>query len=454
MMNLLRMTRHSMFTLLMVVLLSAPQAYGQMTSAADSLKEMSLQEALLLTEKENFQIRIAQTEIDEVRSQYRQTNASFLPQLSIEETGISTNNPLNVFGSKLKQEVVTQADFNPAVLNAPDPYENFTTSFQVRQPVLNADMLFKRSAVKSQLNAAKEQLEGTIQYARYQVKDTYYQLLLMQSQLDVMDKSLQTARENRRQAKNFYDQQMISKADYLAAKVRVLELESQHSRLENQRQTVEDNLGFLLNMDQDIRIVPTDSMQVRPLPTDSLPTKGVNNSKILAMQHRVDAARKMLRSAKFSFVPSLNLFGSYELNDDVLFGSQGESYMIGATLRWNLFSGFSKVGKVMESRASLKKAELAYESTVYQNKIEVRQAKRALDQAQQQLEYASSSVEQAREDLRIRSNRYEQGMEKTTDLLATETKLAQARMQRLNAIYQYNNSLATLELLLEHNLTY
>ena len=448
------MTRHSMFALLMVVLLSAPQAYGQVTSVADSIKEISLQEALLLTEKENFQIRIAQTEIDEVRSQYRQTNASFLPQLSIEETGISTNNPLNVFGSKLKQEVVTQADFNPAVLNAPDPYENFTTSFQVRQPVLNADMLFKRSAVKSQMNAAKEQLEGTIQYARYQVKDTYYQLLLMQSQLDVMDKSLQTARENRRQAKDFYDQQMISKADYLAAKVRVLELESQRSRLENQRQTIEDNLGFLLNLDQDVRIVPTDSMQVTPLPTDSLPTEGVSNSKILAMQHRVDAARKMLRSAKFSFVPSLNLFGNYELNDDVLFGSQGESYMIGATLRWNLFSGFSKVGKVMESRASLKKAELAYESTVYQNKIEVQQAKRALDQAQQQLEYASSSVEQAREDLRIRSNRYEQGMEKTTDLLATETKLAQARMQRLNAIYQYNNSLATLELLLEHNLTY
>jgi outer membrane protein TolC len=415
---------------------------------------MSLQEVLAITEKANFQVRMAESDIEKVRSQYRQTNATFLPQISVEETGAYTNDPLNVFGFKLKQEVVSQAAFNPVVLNNPDPYENYTTKFQVQQPLLNTDMLFKRSAVKNQLNAAKEKLEGTIEYARFQVKDTYYQLLLMEERLGVVEKSLKAARENKRQAKGFYEQDMISKADYLAAKVRVLELESQQSRVQDQLQTVQDNLRYLLNIDEEVKIEPTDSMMVRPVAETDIDAENATNSKLQALQYRVTAAKQMLRSAKFNFLPSLNAFGSYEFNDGNLFGTQGESFMVGATLKWNLFSGFSKVGKVMESRADLKKAELAYESRLFKNKLEIQQAQRSLEQAQTQLNFAESSVEQAREDFRIRSDRYEQGMEKTTDLLSSEAKLAQSKLQRLDAIYQYNLSLATLELLLEEEIAY
>lgn len=418
------------------------------------VRKMSLQEVLAITEEANFQIRMAESEIDKVRSQYRQTHATFLPQISVEETGVYTNDPLNVFGFKLKQETVTQADFNPARLNAPDPYENFTTKLELRQPILNADMLYKRNAVKNQLNAAEEQLEGTIEYARFQVKDTYYQLILTYDRLSVVEKSLKAARENERQAKDFFEQNMISKADYLAANVRVLELESQQSRVSDQLQSVQDNLRYLLGMDENVKIEPADSMQVRPVLDENIDAENATNSQIEALKYRVSAARKMLQSAKLNFVPSLNFFGSYEFNDDNLLGTQGESYMIGATLKWNLFSGFSNVGKIMESRADLKKAELAYESKVFKNKLEIEQAQRSLEQAQTQLNFAESSVEQAREDFRIRSNRYEQGMEETTDLLSAEAKLAQAQLQRLDAIYQYNLSLATLELLLEREIAY
>jgi len=436
-----------------VLFVFAQHLRGQGVQDETGKKKMSLQQVLAITEEDNFQVRMAESDIDKVRSQYRQTNAAFLPQLSIEETGIYTNDPLSVFGFKLKQETVTQADFNPARLNAPDPYENYTTKFSVRQPLLNTDMLFKRSAVKDQLNAAKEQLEGTIEYARFQVKDTYYQLILMNDRLSVVEKSLEAARENERQANDFYEQDMISKADYLAAKVRVLELESQQSRVGDQLQTVQDNLRYLLDMDEQVQIEPTDSLAMRPLTSENIDINATN-SRLEALRHRVSAARQMVKSAKFNFVPSLNLFGSYEFNDDKLLGTQGESYMVGATLKWDLFSGFSNVGKVMESRADLKKAELAYESRVFKNRLEIEQAQRSLDQAQTQLNFANSSVEQAQEDFRIRSNRYDQGMEKTTDLLSAEAKLAQARLQRLDAMYQYNLSLATLELLLEKEIAY
>jgi outer membrane protein TolC len=429
-------------------------AQSNATDTTD-VREMSLQEALAITEEASFEIRMAEADMEKVRSQYRQTNATYLPQLSIEETGVSTNDPLNVFGFKLKQEAVTQADFNPTRLNDPDTYDNFTTTFKAQQPLFNADAIFQRRAVKNKLEAAKKQMEGTIQHVRYQVKDTYYQLQLMEKQDQVITKSLEVARENERQAKNYYEQDMINKADYLAAKVRVLELKSRQSKVRDQRKTVQDNFRYLLNIDEEIAIVTTDRLQMRSgISDEMIDAENSTNAKLEAMKYRVSAAKEMQRSSKFNFIPSINLFGSYEFNDEVPFGTQGDSYMIGATLKWDLFKGFQNVGKVMESKAQLKKAELAYESSLFKNKMEIQQAQRSLDQAQEQLRFAEASVEQAEEDFRIRNNRYEQGMEKTTDLLRAETKLLQSKLQRLNALYQYNLSMATLELLLEREMPY
>jgi len=455
-------TKHLIHTLavsfpIAILLLGTPSAYGQYQDRSSSVvKEISLREAMAITEKSNFQIRMAEADIEILQSQYRQTHASFLPQLSIEETGILTNDPLNVFGVRLKQEAVTMDDINPARLNNPDSYENFTTRFEVRQPVLNADILFERSAVKKQVNAAREQLKGTLYYTRFQVKDTYYRLLLMKSRLAVIEQSLKMAKENEKDVNNFFEEGMISKADLLAARVRVLELESQQSQTEDQYRTLEDNLKHLLALDEDIRLIPTDSMPGPRFSPDYFNkiNDDIENSGLEVLKYRIGAAEQMVKSSQFSFVPNINLFGNYELNDDVPFGTRGDSYLVGATLKWNLFNGFSKIGKVMETKAELRKAELAFENRTYKNKLEIKQAQRSIQQAQTQLNFTESSVEQAAENFRIRNDRYEQGMEKTTDLLAAETKLAQARFQRLNALYQYNKSLATLEMLVEQEFSF
>ncbi|MBN2732278.1 MAG: TolC family protein [Balneolaceae bacterium] len=441
--------------LTVLVLILSHSVLAQSDGAQKPVQKMSLQEALNITKKASFEVRMAEADMQKVRSQYRQTNATFLPQISIEATGVSTNDPLNVFGFRLKQEGVTTADFNPARLNDPDAYSNFITKFQAQQPLFNADAIFQRRAVKKQLEAAKEQLQGTIEYVRYQVKDTYYQLRLMDSKLQVITKSLEIAHENARQAKDYQEQGMITRADYLAAKVRMLELQSEQSKVKNQLQAVQDHLRYLLNIDEDVTIIATDSLQVHPVVSnDNINYQSSTNSRLDAMEYRISAAREMVRSSKFNFMPSVNLFGSYEFNDDVLLGTQGESYMVGATLTWDLFSGFKNVGKVMESRAELRKAELAYESQQFKNEIEIKQARRSLDQAQEQLTFAKAAVEQSAEDYRIRKNRFEQGMEKTTDLLRAEAQLLESKMQRLNALYQYNLSLATLELLLEQEISY
>jgi len=85
------------------------------------------QDTIVISKKEiinkaadkNLQIKIADQSFKAAQADYRQSNALFLPSITASHTGISTTNPLMAFGSKLNQEILTQADFNPALLNNP-----------------------------------------------------------------------------------------------------------------------------------------------------------------------------------------------------------------------------------------------------------------------------------------------------------------------------------------------
>lgn len=52
------------------------------------------------------------------------------------------------FGSKLNQEIISQSDFNPDLLNNPERITNFATKLEVQQPLLNIDGVLQRQAVK------------------------------------------------------------------------------------------------------------------------------------------------------------------------------------------------------------------------------------------------------------------------------------------------------------------
>lgn len=440
--------------LVLMIFFTPFQISAQSNSASTDVLNLSLAEAMNMALDQNFSIEQAGYDVDKTRAQYRQTNAVFLPQLSFEYNAVSTDDPLNVFGFKLKQEVVSQEDFNPSLLNDPDAYENYSAKFEVRQPLFNPDKIIQRGAVKSQLNSANEQLRGTRNYIRYQVHQQYYNLVLNQRQLQVLETALKTAEEHRRQAQNYLDQGLISREDYLAAKVYELNMESRALQTKNNIQKVQEELALMLGMDGSLTINPTEELQFVPAPNipADLSDFDVNNAQTRAFDYQVQAAQKMTKSAGFSFLPSINLFGSYEFNDNEFANFDASSYMIGANLRWNIFSGYSKVGKVMEAKANYRKAKSLQEQNLLDQENRVREAVRSLNHATKEIEISKESIEQSTQNVEIRSNRYKEGLENTTDLLEAETKLAEAKLNNVMALYKYNMSIAALEMLLEKDI--
>ncbi|MFT6336200.1 MAG: hypothetical protein ACJATI_002956 [Halioglobus sp.] len=91
----------------------------------------------------------------------------YYPNVSLDYTGITTSSPLMAFGSKLNQSILTQNDFNPALLNDPDAIQNFSFQLKVQQPIINLDKKHRRNAAKLGMEATLFQKERTPHLCRY-----------------------------------------------------------------------------------------------------------------------------------------------------------------------------------------------------------------------------------------------------------------------------------------------
>ncbi|HED08201.1 MAG TPA: hypothetical protein ENI57_08815, partial [Ignavibacteria bacterium] len=156
--------------------------------------KLSLNDALNLANKKNFELRLARAEIDKMSADKNKSLSVFMPQVTLSETFIKTDDPISVFGFKLKQKIISPADFNPVLLNNPNNTSNYNTRIVVKQPLINFDGFFGRAAAAEGLSAVKYKKTRTEKYVQFLVKTNYYLLGLQNKSLQVIKKDLQTAK--------------------------------------------------------------------------------------------------------------------------------------------------------------------------------------------------------------------------------------------------------------------
>ncbi len=436
---------------------TAPRAVQAQDTPSDPapLLSLSVEEALEQARSNSFPTRTADAEQDAARARKRQSLGVFLPRITATERGLATTDPVNAFGSKLRQERFTQQDLQLDALNTPDRVDHFATQLEVEQPILNLDGIFERRAASDAARAASQKAERTDALVTFRVKKGYYGLLLAKRRVGAIETALETARANRDQVQALYEEGIVNEADRLAAEVRVSELESRRTEVRAKRDNAADRLRVLLGIDRPVQIEPTDSLRqeeasVGPI---SLPEVNQRRSDMQALRARADAAREKKRSRWLAFLPTLNARGTSGWYDDRPFGGAGQSWTAGVSLSWSLFDGYQQIGAAQEAEAKLRRAEIALERKSLENEVKIASARRDLQSARERIQQARRAVEQAEESLRIRTNRHEEGLAQTTDLLQAETTLAERRLASLRALYEHNVTVYRLELLTERALT-
>ncbi len=414
---------------------------------AQEIQPISKTEVLNRVSEANQQIKISVEAFNEAKADYRQTNAVFLPNISVSHTAIATTNPLMAFGSKLNQEIVTQADFNPDALNNPSQIQNYATVFEFQQPLINMDGFYQRKAAKYKMEAMALQTDRVKDYVNFEVENAYMQLQLTYKAVAVLEKALEATEANLQLAQNSFDQGYLQRSDVLLVEVRVTEVKNQLQTARSNVKNASNYLSFLMNDTSDVVLKPQDSLQLETTVLETDKSLNEERADIKAMQLAANARETMYKSDKMTFLPTLNAFGSYQLYDDSLFQFGADGYLVGAELKWNILQGTKRFGKAKKSKATLEKSKLEYQQYVSKSQLELNKTKRLLQDMESKLQLSKLAMEQSKEALRIRTNRFKEGLEKTTDLLIAETQFAQKELEYYQTIFEYNSTKAYLNFL-------
>jgi outer membrane protein TolC len=416
-------------------------------SAQDSAKQLNLNEAIAATLNNNKAVQLAKLDESIAASNYKQTEAIYLPQVGFSYTAMSTNNPLNAFGFKLQQKSITQNNFNPALLNDPGATGDFTTKLEVLQPLVNMDLLYKRKAAAKQTELYQYKTQRTKEYLTFEVQRAYLQLQLAYDAVKVLEDALQTTRSVYTFTDNHFKQGLIQKSDVLNVQVQVTSVETNLAKANSNIRNASDYLSLLMGQGDGMIYKVDAALLTETSANDTMAKVAASRSDFVAMQKAIEASELMIQSNKMSYYPKLNAFGSYQFNDNRMLGFGANAYLAGVQLSWDIFKGNSTKNRIATQKLELNKLSEQLTQQKEQSQLELNKAYRDLGDAQFDIKQQKVSIEQATEALQILQNRFQQGLVNTTDVLQAATQLSQQKFALAQAVFTTNVTKAYLQLL-------
>lgn len=428
---------------------------GIITSMLFLVKFSAAQEATPITQKDffeklqqaNLQGKIADRNYESAKADVKQASSLFLPNISASFTGINTNSPLMAFGTKLNQKSVTMQDFDPTLLNNPDAISNFNTKFEVLQPLINLDGFYGRKAAIAKSDAYKYQAERTKEYLVLEGYKAYLQLQLTYKAAEVLERASKTSDENLKLVENYFKQGMVQKSDLLNVMVRVNEVKNQHQMMLSNIKNASNYLSFLMNETPNTIYKPMEAIDTNVQATQFPALLNPERKDIQAIEKSTMAYQNMSKMNTYSLIPRINAFGSYELNDKKLLGFGASNYLVGVQMAWNIFDGNKSLSKIQKSKIDYLKAKDEGELYKSQNQLELNKTIRQLSDAERKAKTSELAFEQSAEVFKIRKNRFQQGLEKTSDILMAETQMYQKELEYLQTVFEFNFTKKYLEFL-------
>ena len=417
---------------------------GSASRSQDQVKHLSLQDAIAASVSNNDAVKLSELDVQVSAAKFRQTDAIHLPQVNFSYSAVTTNNPLNAFGFKLQQRSITGADFNPKLLNNPSAMPDFSTKFELQQPLLNADMLYQRKAAASQVEMNQFISQRTKEYVCFETEKAYLQLQMAHEENKVLNEALATSKAVYKTSSDYYDQGLIQKSDLLNAELHVMNIETQIKKSQSGIQDASDMLSILMGRPTgaDYTVDPIEITNAVFADGASLPD---DRSDFKSLQKGMESYDMLIKSSKMSYLPRLNAFASYQLNDKRMLGFNASSYLAGIQLSWNIFNGNRTKNTITQQRLEKERLATQLDQQKSEAQMQVNHARRQLSDALFEKKQQQLAVEQASEALRVLQNRYAQGLIKTTDVLMAQTQLSQQKMGYIHAVFNYNLAAASLK---------
>lgn len=422
-----------------------------LAAMAAAQTSLSLQQAVSMALEKNPQRKMAVADQRVAAAGVREARSGLLPRLGFTESATRGNDPVYVFGTLLRQQRFSSANFALNALNTPTPIGNFSSRFSGNWNLFDSFSNWKKVARAQDLRqAAGEQLERADQETIFRVVQAYLGLLLAQKQQEVAEQSVKTAQSILDRSRARYESGVVVQSDLLSAQVRLAGRQEELIRARNNAAFAAAQLDTAMGVPLEQQFQPSQTLGQGTLPQAALADLEkqalASRPDLKQIEAQQMAQEKSVSIAKSAFGPKLNAFGGWETDSAALSQVQGNNWVAGVELQLDLFQGGAKKAELTREKALRERMAAAHQAAADQVRLEVRRAWYDFDSARQQEGVAQAAVGQAEESMRINQNRYDAGITTITDLLTIEEARRRAQTDYWEAVYRLRTSYANLEL--------
>jgi outer membrane protein TolC len=413
---------------------------------------LTLQQAVQIAMEKNPLRKAAIADVKAASADIREARSFLMPHLNFSETVTRGNDPVYVFGGKLRQQRFTAADFALNQLNSPLPFGNFTTRFGGTWNLFDSFASWHGVNRARHMNeATAQQLNRTDQEVVFRVISAYDQVLLARKQLDVAEQSVKTAQAITDRSQSRFDAGLVVESDLLTAKVRLAARQQESIRARNDLELAQAQLNLAMGMPAESTFQPAEDLTERALPlpvlADAEKQALTNRPELKRVNAEQAAQQETVAIAQSSFGPRVNAFAGWEMdNPTFLAGGGGNNWLGGIELQIDIFSGGAKRAELSRQRALEQKVIAMKQAATDGVRMEVRKAYYDADASRQQIEVARAAISGAQESLRINQDRYDTGLITITDLLGAEESARRSQTDYWEALCLFHTSFANLEL--------
>ncbi len=413
---------------------------------------LTLQQAVKVALEKNPQRKTALADTRAASAGVREARSLLMPHVIFSETATRGNDPVYVFGSKLRQRHFATSDFALNVLNTPTPNGNFATHFGGNWYLFDSFASWRAvSRAERVKDATEHQLKRTDQEIVFRVVDSYYVVLLAKKQLDVAEQTMKTAQAILDRSRDRFESGVVVESDYLSAQVRLATRKQELIRVQNNLALAQAQLSTAMGLSTESAFDPAEALAERNLPVISLvevEKRAVEIRPDLKRVRAEEAAQQQSVSiAKSSFGPRVNAFAGWEAdNPTFVAGGGGNNWLAGIEVQLDVFQGGAKRAQLSRERALQEKVAALKEMATDAVRLEVRRAYYEVDASRRQVDLARAAIAESQESLRINQNRYDSGLSTVTDLLGAEEAARRSQTDYWEAVYRYHTGYANLEL--------
>ena len=421
---------------------------SEFTFAEDAItvKSVDFKEAIVIALENNHEIRAIKNSLSASERDIGITRSFLMPKVRVGEDFISTNNPAQVFALKLNQTRLTAADFAaaPGSFNYPGNITNFLTFGMVELPVFDKKSLVSLKMAKTKYSADGYMFLRKQEELINKVAQSYLQIGTAEEYVKAAEAGVKDAREHLRIAEVRYKSELGLYSDVLRAKTQFTEAEQKLVSAKKNLNVTKKGLGTLLSLKEAVEITnKTPILDLKPI--DYYKEFSMERNDIRAMRINVKNAKNGIKLAHAAWYPTLSLNASYNFyNSNYPFGGEGNNYIAGAFLHWDLFDGNKRKYDALKAKDKTKEAQEYLAALKDGIDFKVFEAFSGVEEANKNFELAQIALKSAEEGERLVMKRWQASLAPFVSVLDAQSNLNLARANLVKSSNDLKANLITL----------